>query len=251
MPAPDVISLRQFYSSALGQRVKKRLRRLLLTQWPEHAGEIILGLGYAPPLLRALERTEGEPPQLLAAMPARQGAIYWPVHADNRSFLVEETALPLADNSMHRIILLHALEHHPAPQDLLAECFRVLAPGGRLMLVTPRRPSLWRALGATPFAVGKAYRPSSLKQLLRGSDFTLRDLRGALFAPPLTHPFWLGSWGLWEFLGSAVCWGCGGVLVAEAEKQIYAAIPAPVKARRKQQRWAPAAEPTAATRDSA
>ena len=248
MTAPDVISLRQFYSSTLGRRVKQRLRQRLRASWPEHQGESILGLGYATPLLRALEQGGGDPPRLLAAMPARQGAIYWPVHGDNRSMLVDETALPLGDNSIHRILLLHALEHHPAPQELLAECFRVLVPGGRLLLVVPHRRSLWRALKNTPFAAGNAYSAASLTRSLRAADFTLRDLRGALFAPPLTHPFWLGSWALWEALGRMIVWGGGGVLVAEAEKQIYAAIPQPVKARQKQPRWVATPEPTTATR---
>ncbi len=247
MAAPDVISLRQFYSSPLGRRVKQRLRHLLLEHWPEHAGETILGIGYATPLLRALERTGGAPPVLAAAMPARQGAIYWPIHADNRSFLADELALPIHDNSVHRIILLHALEHQAEPEKLIEECFRILVPGGRMLLVVPNRRGLWQALGATPYATGTPYRASSLKQLLREGELTLRDSRSALFALPLTHPFWLKTWPLWEFLGRMLAWGLGGVLVVEVEKQIYAAIPEPVKAKAARRRWVPAPAPATAT----
>ncbi|MFZ4125969.1 MAG: class I SAM-dependent methyltransferase, partial [Rickettsiales bacterium] len=166
MQRPDVIALRQFYSAALGRKVKQRLRHILRETWPEHEGETILGLGYATPLLRALERTQGKHAAIIAGMPAAQGAIYWPIHTDNRSFLMNEQNLPLRDNSVNRVVMLHMLEHSNEPEKLLAECYRMLVPGGRIVIIVPNRRGLWQSLGETPYTQGTPYRSSQLKHLL-------------------------------------------------------------------------------------
>jgi SAM-dependent methyltransferase len=242
---PDVIALRQFYSSSLGRKVKQRLRQLLLEYWPETADETILGIGYVTPLLRVLERTSGKRASLAAAMPAAQGAIYWPVHADNRSFLIDEIYLPLRDNSVNRVIMLHTFEHCNEPEKLLAECYRILVPGGRVMMMVPNRRGLWQSLGETPYAQGTPYRTSQLKQLLNTEEFTLREVRTALFALPFSHPLLLRIWDVWERFFGLICWGMGGVIIIEAEKQIYAAIPEPVFKKVKQTNWSRAAAPVA------
>src|SRR3569833_150717 len=114
-----IISLRQFYSSRLGRRVKQRLRQMILELWPHHEDAVIVGIGYAPPLLRVLERAGGRPASLIALMPADQGAIYWPVHADNHSILADDLHPPFARGTLHRVVMLHAFEHVPRPDELL------------------------------------------------------------------------------------------------------------------------------------
>lgn len=237
---PDVIQLRQFYSSSLGRKVKQRLRQLIVEYWQPHEGETILGIGYATPLMRVLERSSGKASLLAAGMPAQQGAIYWPVHADNRSFLLIDTKLPLRDGSVNRIMLLHALEHCAEPQILLEECYRVLVPGGRIMLVVPNRRGIWQSLGDTPYTQGTPYRASQLRKLLASESFTLRETRTALFALPYAHPALLRIFEWWDRILGLLCWGMGGVLVMEAEKQIYAAIPEPAFRKVKQTSWASA-----------
>lgn len=241
MARPDVIQLRQFYSSALGRKVKQRLRQIIVEYWQPHEGETIVGIGYATPLMRVLEHTSCKRTMLAAAMSARQGAIYWPVHADNRSVLVDDVNLPFRDGSVNRVIVLHSLEYCAEPEKLLEECYRVLVPGGRVLLVVPNRRGLWQSLGNTPYNHGTPYRSSHLKRLFSDAEFTLRETRSALFALPYTHPILLRVWDVWERLFNLVLWGMGGVLVMEAEKQIYASIPEPVK--KPAPAWVPEAAP--------
>ena len=237
MKRPDVIQLRQFYSSALGRKVKQRLRQIVSETWGEHDDETIIGIGYATPLLRVLERVGGKPASLAAAMPARQGAIYWPVHADNRSFLADELSLQLGDNPVHRVLVLHAFEHCKEPEKLLDECYRILVPGGRMMLIVPNRRGLWQSMGDTPYTTGTPYRISQLKHLMGEAEFTIRESRSMLFTLPFSHPLLLRSWEIWERLFGLILWGMGGVVVLEVEKQIYAAIPDPVLKKAQQQAW--------------
>lgn len=232
---PNVVSLRQFYASPLGRKVKQRLRQLVMELWPEHAQETIVGVGYAVPVLRVLERAK--PAALIALMPADQGAIYWPVHSENHSVLADELMPPFGPSTVHRVVMLHAFEYAPRPQELLSVYWHMLVPGGRLLLVVPNRRSYWASFGATPFTRGTPYSMSQLKELLAEAQFTLREARTALFAPPGASSFWLRSWDFFSTIGRWFFPAMGGVLVVEAEKQIYASIPEPVGSRVK---WRPA-----------
>lgn len=225
---PSVVQLRQFYSSRLGRRVKQRLRQLVLRHWPELSNEVIVGLGYAPPLLRVLERSGA---RTLALMPADQGAIYWPVHTDNRSILADEMLPPLQPGSIDRLVVVHAFEHVARPDELLKIYWEMLAPGGRMLLCVPNKFGFWSHLGRTPFRRGKRYSSGRVKDLLEDAQFTLRETSSALYAPPSAHGLNLGLWNTLEWLGSVLLPGLGGMMLIEAEKQIYANIAPPVVAR--------------------
>lgn len=45
--------------------------------------------------------------------------------------------LPLPDNAFEIVILLAVLEHLDHPAEVIAECYRVLTPGGRLIITIP------------------------------------------------------------------------------------------------------------------
>ena len=235
---PSVVQLRQFYSSRLGRIVKKRLRQLTSNRWANHDNEVILGIGYAPPLLRVLERGNGS--TILALMPADQGAIYWPVHTDNRSLLADELMPPFADNTLHRVLMLHAIEFSDRPDELLRVYWQMLAPGGRLLVIAPNRFGLWAHFGRAPFTRGRKFTPGKLKDLLEVAQFTLRECGTALYAPPSTAWVWGQLSTVFEWLGRMLLPSFGGVIVLEAEKQIYAGLGIPVEQARRG-RWAPSA----------
>ena len=46
--------------------------------------------------------------------------------------LLEDHRVPLADGSIDRVLAKNVLEYVPSAADVLAECFRVTAPGGRM-----------------------------------------------------------------------------------------------------------------------
>ncbi|MEX2553241.1 MAG: class I SAM-dependent methyltransferase, partial [Actinomycetota bacterium] len=48
-------------------------------------------------------------------------------------------ALPFAAGSFPSVLCIHAIEHVPDPERLLAQSVRVLAPGGSAIFVTPHR----------------------------------------------------------------------------------------------------------------
>ena len=67
----DVLDLRQFYATMLGQRVRDLVLRNLVQAWGDGRGLDVLGLGYSTPDLE-LFRNKGC--LCLALMPAAPGA---------------------------------------------------------------------------------------------------------------------------------------------------------------------------------
>lgn len=60
-------------------------------------------------------------------------------------------ALPFPDRSFDAVVTLQVVEHLPGPRDFVAECARVLRPGGTLILSTPNRLTFSRGSVRNPF----------------------------------------------------------------------------------------------------
>lgn len=225
----DVVDLRDFYDSGLGQTTRRLLRRHLRQLWPDTHGMRILGLGFATPLLRPFL---GEAERVIAVMPASQGVLHWPAEGPGLTVLADESDLPLPDSSMDRIVLMHALEATEQVRALMREVWRVLADGGRLVIVAPNRRGIWARLERTPFGNGRPYTGGQLARLLRDNMFTPVSLEGALFLPPTTSRMLLRSAPAVEEVGRRWFQTFAGVNIVEATKQIYAATPSRAGKRR-------------------
>ena len=58
--------------------------------------------------------------------------------------------LPFRSNAFDEVVMIHVIEHLVRPYDCLREIYRVLKPGGKLILVTPnaqKSPADWRDEG--------------------------------------------------------------------------------------------------------
>ncbi len=224
----DVVDLRDFYESRLGQLAYHVLRREVRQIWPDLTGQRVLGLGYAPPVLRQY-RQEAE--RVLAFMPAQQGVLRWPYDGRNATALVDEGALPLADFSMDRVILMHALENTEQLRTMLDEAWRVLLGDGRLLVVVPNRRGVWARLERTPFGHGRPYSAGQLSRLLRNQMFLPMHTSHSLFFPPSRSRTLLAAAPAWERVGQRWFTRFGGLVVIEASKQQYATSK-PVQHRR-------------------
>src|SRR5215470_2270596 len=177
----DVVDLRDFYATSLGQVACRMIRRRIRLIWPDLAGMQLLALGYGVPYLRPF-RDEAE--RVVAVMPALQGVLPWPPDGRNVVALGDESELPFEDSSIDRVLLIHALESSEEVRPLLKEVWRVLAGSGRALVIVPNRRGIWARLDRTPFGHGHPYTPSQLSRLLREEMFTPEQSAGALYIPP-------------------------------------------------------------------
>jgi SAM-dependent methyltransferase len=175
-------------------------------------------------------------------MPAAQGVLKWPSDRPGLAALVDELEMPLPDSAVDRVLLVHALEMAHDPIALLREVWRVLAAGGRLLVVVPNRRGVWARLDTTPFGHGRPYSRSQITHLLREAWFTPTGWGEALHVPPVARGWFLRSATAWERAGATIAAPFAGVHIVEATKQVYRAIPA----RRERTRLVPALEPALA-----
>jgi SAM-dependent methyltransferase len=214
----DIVDLREFYLSPIGQTVRRLLLARTRRIWPSLQGESVMTLGYGTPFMRPFMQ---EASSLIAMMPAAQGVVYWPREGPNLSSLVEIDNLPLADNSLDRVVLIHALEGTSAPNDLLREIWRVLKSGGRMLVIVPNRRGLWAHSDRTPFGTGQPYSSFQIKDTLRDHGFLVDRVWHTLYMPPSTSRLNLSLADFLEKYGEKIFPGLGGLLVMEAGKQLY------------------------------
>ncbi len=220
---PDVLTMRDFYDSHLGYVTRRMIRRKIRELWPEVKGRNMIAMGYPTPFLRYYRE---EATRLVALMPAEQGALSWSRKTPNIVVLTEETALPLANKSADLALLVHALEFTVDPNAMIQEAWRVLADGGRLIVVVPNRAGIWARTEKTPFGQGHPYSLSQLHRLLKENTFNPINSEYALYIPPFKSRVPLSTATAWEKIGHRWFKTLSGVLIVEAVKQVYTGIPA-------------------------
>jgi SAM-dependent methyltransferase len=222
----DAARLRDFYASPLGQLARRMIARRIRERWTDVSGMEVIGLGFASPYLRMFQ---GEAKLTAALMPQNQGVVQWPHGGPYRAALVPGIELPLRDNSVERVLVVHGLEHVEARLDYLREIWRVLMPQGRVIIAVPNRRGAWAALETTPFGHGRPYSVSQIQKQLREAMLEPVGVAPCLFAPPLRARALPWAALAWERIGSRLWPAFAGIVTVEAIKQVYADIPVPVK----------------------
>ncbi|MBK5934628.1 methyltransferase domain-containing protein [Rhodovulum imhoffii] len=216
----DVCDLRDFYyRTNLGRVAQRAIRAQVCDLWPEAKGQTVAGFGFAVPLLRPFL---AESRRVIGMMPGQQGVMPWPAGQDNVSVLCEETAWPVEDGLVDKLVMLHGLETSENPAAVLEEAARVLGPGGRALFIVPNRSGLWARRDRTPFGFGRPYSPGQLEAQLAHHGFEVQASRAALFSPPSDRRFWLRAAKMLEGTGRRMAGAyAGGVLITEATKRLY------------------------------
>jgi SAM-dependent methyltransferase len=212
----EVHGLPEFYRAPLGRVAARLVRARVAALWPDAKGLDVLGLGWAAPYMALWPEKPG---RRIAFTPEGLGPM-----AGSAS--VQERHLPLPDRCLDRILLVHALEASEGAHALLRECWRVLRDDGRLLVVAPNRLGCWALFDHTPFGQGRPYSRGQLEGQLRRQMFSVTRRDAALFVPPLPWRFALRGAALWDRIGRSGLRRLGGVTLIEAEKDLFAAMPA-------------------------
>ena len=220
--ATDVQAATEFYASRRGAVVARLLRERIGRLWPDLTGQDVLGIGYPAPYLRLWREHAA---RCIALTPAQIGIARWPAGSPNLTCTADEDALPFADRSFDRVLLVHGLESAEHVRKMLREVWRVLKDDGRVLIVAPNRAGLWAHTDSTPFGQGQPYSPGQIGRLLRNALFREDRRDTALFVPPTDLRLALRGAPLWERSGRRLLSGLAGVTLTEASKDLYAVIP--------------------------
>jgi SAM-dependent methyltransferase len=151
MMRPDVTTLADYYASHAGRKIVAAIAPLVAPLLQLKNTDRLLGLGFTQPFLPS------SGPLVVQACPALQGVMRWPTGVANRACLVDEKYLPFTDSLFDQILLMHSLEYAKPTQSILRELWRVLAPGGKILLLVPNCKSLYWLINRSPFATGHRY----------------------------------------------------------------------------------------------
>ncbi len=245
----DVLNLREFYASPPGKAARTMIAAKTTEVWGDAKGLDVLGLGYATPYLEGLRPTAR---RTVACMPAAQGVEVWPAQGGAAACLSHERSLPFRNALFDRILLVHSLEESDDPLASLQEVWRVLAPAGRVIVVTANRRGPWSNAETTPFGHGRPYTRRQLAELLREAELEPSGWTRALYVPPVS---WMAGWAEgFEQAGSRLWPGFAGLLLMETVKQTFAVKPqghrARVRAARPVLAGAPGAAPVSRAPDA-
>lgn len=215
----EATRLQIWYDTPQG-RIVVRLVGEVMERWLRNRPSVkTLGIGYAQPYLDWIRPWIGHP---WGAAPAEMGVALKQNSGKNRIALIRPDALPFPDQCFDRVVMTHLLEGAATPKSALREVWRVLAPGGRLLVMVPNRGGLWARRDVTPFGWGRPYSPSQLKQILLDSLLEPKQSCYALFFPPLKRGRSFRTASAWEKAGNRWFAPLGGVILCEAEKVVYA-----------------------------
>jgi len=238
----DVSELKAFYASPLGQAARDLILRQFVQAWGPMRDMDVLGIGYATPYLAPFR---DDARRTVAAMPGAQGVEIWPQGVRNLTCLTGEAQLPFPNALFDRVMMVHALEESEAPEAMLAEARRVLAPSGRLIVVAAARGGLWAHAEHTPFGHGRPYTRAQLEESVRSAGLEPTAWSRALYAPPYRA---FAAWAeAIEQIGSRLAAPASGVVMLEAVKQTFAVRPKGVLVPARRPVFQPA--PVGATRN--
>ena len=226
----DVVELREFYTSPLGEAASSSITMALSALWQHSPSDRLLGLGYPLPFL---DRFRSDCETCFCLMPASQGAMQWPNAENCATAMSYDNEFPLRDGSVDKIIMAHFLEHAENAHECLSEAWRVLSPGGQLYVIVPNRRGVWARFEATPFGTGSPYSRGQLNRILREVGFSPERWGDALHFAPSQREFSLRMWSSVEKFGRRVWPVFAGALIVVASKRLYQGIPVTAKSRRR------------------
>jgi len=217
------IILRQmdlWYRTSLGAALLEAEREALVPCWEGCFGKFLLQIG--GPGESSLFR-ENPAFHFVRLSPERMPVFRGP------SVRGQLDQLPFLPESLDIILLPHVLEFMPEPQNILAQSYAALVPGGSLVILGFNPWSLWGLYKTFVYPKtspwkGQFYSLFKIKKLLTQQAFAIEQIRTLFFRPPFKDKKVLKRWMMLEVLGRLLCENNGGVYVIVVKKQVIPLI---------------------------
>lgn len=219
----DAVEIERFYRSRRGRVARAMALRRLTALWARTDNLDVLGFGYATPYLAEYRK---QARRCVAYMPSAQGAVRWP--GDDEASLTamgDELRLPFSEGLFDRIIVAHGLEEAYDARRQLRELWRVMAPEGRMVIITPHRVGMWSRADSTPFGHGRPYSKGQLTRLLNDALLEPVAWARALYTPPWDWTCREKIASGFEKTGERIWPALGGLILVEAVKHVGAIRP--------------------------
>jgi hypothetical protein len=132
-------------------------------------------------------------------------------------------AWPVLPSSVDVLLLPHVLETVENPENILSEAYEALPLGGKLIVLSFNRVSLWglkkllRNNHGFPWELN-FFTPWRIHRLLTDAGFEVKNRSSYYFRPAFSHASLVNSFAILETLGSILYPLCGASMIIIAEK---------------------------------
>ncbi len=210
----DIAHLLKFYANPLGKIAQEELTQLT-DVWIKNVNSRSLFIGFPFPLVPR------DSDSYLYLMDRHIGATLYPLRTKNKVALIDLEFIPLPDESVPHIVIIHCLEFASSPAKFMREVWRVLQPEGLVHIIAPNRRSIWSHLDSSPFGHGNPYSMSQLSDLVKTSQFDIIEKKRGLFTLP--HQSWQPSiiTTAQHYLIKTFVPKLSGVIAMELKKRVY------------------------------
>lgn len=209
----DISDLIRFYKTPLGKIVSEELSTFVKADNKINGHHLYVGFPFS--FIQTSPRLE------IYLMDRNIGAIRYPSTKCNKVALTDLNTIPLPDESMQQITIVHCLEFAANPKKFMRELWRVLTPEGTLKVIVPNRRSIWSHLDISPFGHGNPYSMSQLSTLAKECQFDIILKQRGLFILP--HKSWQPSLitHVQQYLVKNITPKLSGVIIMNLTKRVY------------------------------
>lgn len=155
---------------------------------------------------------------------ARQKAVEAGIKVDFRQ--ADASRLPFPNESFGTVTCLLTIEFSNRPEDVVQEIYRVLRPGGHLILATLNRRSLWTVARKikgrrqpTVYNQARFFSRKEVAGLLDDAGFANHMWSSAIYYPPIEKPGLLRFYRFFESFGKVVLPGAAAFIAVQGSKQ--------------------------------
>ena len=137
----DIVALHQFYQTPLGRVAQRFIARTAggFHPWRQRLSRCRSWLR----LRRFCDRPWRVATGSTCLWRRVRASRIWPYGQRNLACLAEPLVLPVLDGAYERALVVHLLENVGDPDEFMHEVWRILAPGGRVVVVVPNRRGIW------------------------------------------------------------------------------------------------------------
>ncbi len=212
--------IKDFYETELGKIVQGNIASFIKEIWPSAENHLaqhqtILGFGNAAPYLSVFNKNN-----LIFNLIINE-------HLSTKSrgeiSLDAEAKIPLAEDSIDKVIVIHCLEFQEDFENILKEIWHVLKPSGKVIFIIPNKNSLWSKLNFSPFFQGKSFSHIKIQKSISEYMFSILQIESTLHFFPNLYKIFPRILIKTDKISSKFC--LGGVILLEAEKRLISSVP--------------------------
>lgn len=190
----DVATLQSFYNSPLGMQVQASLQAALSSIMTEYKDSDVALFGSPlsiPHLLKGLKR------QPVICRLSSTGTF---AHPKYPTILTHDHNLPVRSHSFDLAVVVQWIEFCDFPKESLLDIWRILVPGGEIILLYPYKWSFLPLSFKTPFGLSKTFTRTQIENLLVACSFTPTKTIPALTGIPFGNHFLFEQYKMLNFL---------------------------------------------------